>query len=55
MGEAITRDKWRWYLVVDDEGNVEEAFNSFAGAADYAENYGGTIIPVKEVDHGTNS
>ena len=42
------REDWIWYLVVDENGNVDEAFNSPEGAEEYQEVWGGIIIPVKE-------
>ena len=44
----IPIDEWRWYLVVDSKGNVEEAFNSKFGAESWVEDNGGIIVKVKE-------
>lgn len=48
-------DNYRWYLVVDSKGNVEEAFNSKIGADQWADDHGGTVIKVKEDKDGTDS
>lgn len=43
-----TNNDWRWYLVIDEQGNVDEAFNSLDGAEDWKVRNGGNIIKVKE-------
>ena len=40
---------WVWYLAVNPDGDLMEAFNSKHGADDYQERYGGIVIRVKEV------
>ena len=41
-------DDWRWYLVVDEQGNIQEGFNSLVGATIYWEEHGGIIVKVKQ-------
>lgn len=48
----MERKDWCWYLVVDEEGNIEEGFNSKIAAEDWAEEYGGEVLKVKEVEQG---
>ena len=44
-----TDKDWCWYLVIDEDGNVEEAFNSEFGAEYCLEELGsGFIVKVKE-------
>ena len=47
--DYVERPDWVWYLVVDEEGNIDEGFNSFVGAKLWTDEHGGTIIKVKEV------
>ena len=49
------RDDWRWFIVVDDEGNCDEVFNSKMGAEVWAVEHGGTVIKVKEVKNDRKS
>jgi hypothetical protein len=44
----MDKDEYRWYLVVDAKGNVDEAFNSLEGARNWKKNNGGHIVKVKE-------
>ena len=34
------RDEWRWWLVVDENGNIIDGFNSHDGAVGYVEDLG---------------
>lgn len=45
-----TDPNWCWFLVVDERGNVDESFNSIAGAEGWKEDHGGIIVKVKEVN-----
>ena len=45
---TLKQSKWCWYLVIDDAGNVDEAFNSEIGANLWSVENGGTVIKVKE-------
>ena len=45
---TMSLNDYRWYLVVDSKGNVEEAFNSKIGAEDWVKDHGGIIVKVKE-------
>lgn len=53
----MNREDWRWYIVVDDNGNCDEIFNSQAGAEHWLKvhrtefNLAGAVIPVKEVEN----
>ena len=40
---------WCWFLVIDERGDVSEAFNSKFGADGWAEDHGGIVIKVKQV------
>jgi len=42
---------WVWHLVVDETGDVKEAFNSLYGAERWAEDHGGYVVKVKEVQN----
>ena len=33
----VDRKNWRWYLVIDDKGNIRDGFNSRQGAEEWAE------------------
>lgn len=41
------RKDWKWYLVVNENGNVLDSFNSADGAEGYVEAWGGDVIPVR--------
>ena len=53
--EEQWRDAWRWWLVVNKDGDVDQAFNSWMGASDYIENTPGShdhlILQVAEYKH----
>lgn len=46
-------EEWCWYLVVDFQGNVLEAFNSLEGAFNWKEEVNGGIGIIKKVTEVT--
>ena len=48
----MNRDEWRWWLVVDENGNIIDGFNSHDGAEGYLEEHGAdsdwTWVKVRE-------